>query len=384
MPGDEEQGSLYEFMQGQNSQPPYGLSRSGAPSTSHLFSQAVIGSRILSNQSAAEAKANVAMDYMDMDPKPKYILGPSAKDKATLDDINENEQEHTVLAKKMFEGEGRRDEPIIDAELRAIGIKGIPTIHTACVDGNLRLVRRLTEVRNADIEAKDILGSKPLHVASCYGHLDIITFLLEKGADVNSVDNYDSTPLVVTSDRETVKLLVSFGADINAKNVNSISAKSISLSNPYICLAIEEGQRELRKRILSTKRYIGQIQKHFIRNDLCKHWYADSSNSINRNTSHMSSGSKEMDLDTNVARSGMVSTRKRRREDAKDLGVQSSKSSKKETAVREGYDGSRGSIVVEGPVATSAVPGPPQCIADLIISFLYINAHDSKEELKGD
>ena len=115
-------------------------------------------------------------------------------------------------------------------------IKGIPPIHTACIDGDMRAVEYILRLREEDVEAQDIVGSRPLHVAACYGHIPIIRLLIQHGADINARDNYQSVPLVVASNAEVVELLVSLGASIDIKNVNNISARSISLGEPVSCL----------------------------------------------------------------------------------------------------------------------------------------------------
>mmetsp|Transcript_25718 Transcript_25718/g.43061 ORF Transcript_25718/g.43061 Transcript_25718/m.43061 type:complete len:428 (+) Transcript_25718:81-1364(+) len=325
---DEELGSLYDFKRDQASQPPYMSGTSSGTST--LFSQAAIGSRLLqAERTGAERKVG-GLDYMQLDNKPKYILGPTTTS-SERGVVRNEEQEHTRLAKKVFE-RSRDEEPTIDAELRAIGIKGIPTIHTACVDGNLRLVKKLTIMRTADIEAKDILGSRPLHVASCYGHRDIISFLIRKGANVNAVDNYESTPLVVTQDQETVKLLVSFGANIHAKNVNDVSAKQLSLSDPYICYAIEQGQKWLRERAEKTKRFLGQIDKKFLNTEICKHWDASFKPSRKGTNVSIAAVSPGVPPITKGAPTGKDLSRKRRRNEMTikvEPGVPRGKSSRK-------------------------------------------------------
>mmetsp|Transcript_20335 Transcript_20335/g.39322 ORF Transcript_20335/g.39322 Transcript_20335/m.39322 type:complete len:504 (+) Transcript_20335:203-1714(+) len=412
MQDDSELGSLYDFKRDQQSQP-YSLSAT-APNTSHLFTTAVLGSQILEAERSARTKAGVGLDYLDMEAKPKYILGPSAnKEKdGALANANDGNQEYTMYAKKVFEG-SRRDEPIIDAELAAIGIKGIPTIHTACVDGNLKLVRRLTDARNADVEAKDILGSRPMHVASCYGRLDIIMFLMEKGADVNAMDKYQSTPLVVTSHAQTVKLLVSYGADINAKNVNGISAKSISLSNPYVCLAIEQGKRDLRERINTTRNYIGQVKREFIRKDLCEHWQkSNGQNTITfgsvvkeeksdgkgngvQSLAGTTDTSHPADISSSSGGVGEAATRKRKREEPNLVGGGKKTSGAQEmgegNARMETENVSLGAKASKREVSSSSIDAednsetePPACIADLILSFLYQWQHDSNENASRD
>ena len=57
--------------------------------------------------------------------------------------------------------------------------------------------------------------------ASYKGRLEIVKYLVVKGANVNAKDHYDSTALMMASRRnnlEIVKYLVRNGANVNAKN----------------------------------------------------------------------------------------------------------------------------------------------------------------------
>ena len=79
-----------------------------------------------------------------------------------------------------------------------------------------------------DVNTKDEHGETALHVAVQHGNLEMIRFLLEKGAKVNIKDAEKRTPLLMIHDslgdddgaslKEIVRLLVSRGADINVRN----------------------------------------------------------------------------------------------------------------------------------------------------------------------
>jgi ankyrin repeat protein len=74
----------------------------------------------------------------------------------------------------------------------------------------------------ADVNAKDRVGSAPLHVAALSGNVGIATFLLSHGADVNALQiETGSTPLdyaVLKGASAIVKLLLDAGARLDIRD----------------------------------------------------------------------------------------------------------------------------------------------------------------------
>lgn len=68
-------------------------------------------------------------------------------------------------------------------------------LHIACEEGRYDAARQLID-QGADIEARDDIGWKPIHLASRYGHEMIVDILLRNGARINTqtvdLDNSDS------------------------------------------------------------------------------------------------------------------------------------------------------------------------------------------------
>ena len=76
----------------------------------------------------------------------------------------------------------------------------------------------------ADIESKDDSDRTPLCLAACRDNMDIANLLINAGADVNSKDNNDRTPLrwaACIDNINIVKLLLNAGADVNSKDNNN-------------------------------------------------------------------------------------------------------------------------------------------------------------------
>jgi len=128
-------------------------------------------------------------------------------------------------------------------------------LHKAAAEGH-RVVAEILIASGADLEAKDDLGETPLHKTFFGGYKNVVELLLAKGADVNAGGQYGWTPLhqamsggylhyayrlletkygVAELDHtaaiseeldqveenlqiETVRLLISGGADVNAKD----------------------------------------------------------------------------------------------------------------------------------------------------------------------
>ena len=87
----------------------------------------------------------------------------------------------------------------------------IPAIfaHAGTADKNTQLIQaagkgNLHDVRvalsaGADINAKNIEGATTLMLASRYGHTAMVELLLDKGADVNAKDANGATALIMAS-----------------------------------------------------------------------------------------------------------------------------------------------------------------------------------------
>ncbi len=105
---------------------------------------------------------------------------------------------------------------------------GYTLLHDAVVAERLEIVEYLLQ-QGADVNTSNLEGSTPLHDAAYKGRLVLVRFLLAKGADANAKDISNNTPLheavaaygvYITNFRyiEVVKLLLSDGALVNDKN----------------------------------------------------------------------------------------------------------------------------------------------------------------------
>ncbi|KAF3905818.1 Ankyrin-2 [Arthrobotrys entomopaga] len=92
-------------------------------------------------------------------------------------------------------------------------------LHFAAYHHHTPTILSLLLSHNADISAREVKdGFTPLHKAAERGYVDIITTLLDAGADIESPSNAGSTPLLIAVKfgyTQAVEVLLSRRADVN-------------------------------------------------------------------------------------------------------------------------------------------------------------------------
>jgi ankyrin repeat protein len=92
-------------------------------------------------------------------------------------------------------------------------------LHNAAYLGNLEIVDLLLKKGATSLNEGNFRGQTPLHFACERGHPEVVTRLLDAGADIEAKDMIGRTPLMVTArsrNMEIAKDLIKRGADINA------------------------------------------------------------------------------------------------------------------------------------------------------------------------
>lgn len=89
-------------------------------------------------------------------------------------------------------------------------------IFKAAAEGDLAKVQALIEKNPELVKARDEEASTPLHGAAAAGHIEIVEYLLSKGADIDARNNANQNPLLYAAYNgraPVVRLLLDKGAD---------------------------------------------------------------------------------------------------------------------------------------------------------------------------
>ena len=80
---------------------------------------------------------------------------------------------------------------------------------------NSEIVHFLVEEAGADVNAYNYKVQTPLHIASYYGNMDLVEYLVEKGAEIDAADEDSMTPLLFASQNKNLDVCHTSGL-INA------------------------------------------------------------------------------------------------------------------------------------------------------------------------
>ncbi|MBN2858477.1 MAG: ankyrin repeat domain-containing protein, partial [Candidatus Delongbacteria bacterium] len=110
--------------------------------------------------------------------------------------------------------------------MTAVLLFGVTDIKTAITNSDLVLVKSMIEGNKDLLESRIDTYFTPLNYAALEGKTDIVKYLVDKGADINTRDREGSIPLqnaAIKGYFEIVKILVENGSDVNYKDYNDVT-----------------------------------------------------------------------------------------------------------------------------------------------------------------
>jgi len=96
-------------------------------------------------------------------------------------------------------------------------------LHLATIEGHVDVVSALLE-NGADVHATNIVKCTALHLAARIGHLEVVTVLIEKGSDIHAKDSSGCTALHEAARKghlDIMMALIENGADVFTKDKDS-------------------------------------------------------------------------------------------------------------------------------------------------------------------
>src|SRR3989338_5294299 len=103
-----------------------------------------------------------------------------------------------------------------------MAVWGKITLWDAAADGKVDLVKTRLQQSWTNVNAIDHNGDTAIGLAAKWGHPDVVSVLLESGADATIANACGQTPLHLAADMgqlECVKVLVGAGVDINFQDL---------------------------------------------------------------------------------------------------------------------------------------------------------------------
>lgn len=107
---------------------------------------------------------------------------------------------------------------------------GYMSLHYAVIEGHLEMVKFLID-QGANVNSTSDDGHTALHLAARSGNLDIVKYLLELGVDVNCEQELGRTALHLAAEMgnlDTVKYLIVCGADVNSRSNDGYMALNLA------------------------------------------------------------------------------------------------------------------------------------------------------------
>uniref|UniRef100_T1JBU7 Ion transport domain-containing protein n=1 Tax=Strigamia maritima TaxID=126957 RepID=T1JBU7_STRMM len=186
-----------------------------------------------------EAARNAAHETLDVMLKAGKDIGYLPSDILKLVDAEGNTPLHSAVHSGDVEHEKRTEENInTNKKIQTVkmclqhGAKittqehsKVTPVHLACAQGTFEILRLMfvwqPEEKAKVMLMRDLQGMTPLHCAASYNHHELVTYLIQEGADIDLKDNEGRTSLLLAASRagwSTVQLLIRLGADVRIRD----------------------------------------------------------------------------------------------------------------------------------------------------------------------
>eukprot|EP01067_Filipodium_phascolosomae_P001546 Filipodium_phascolosomae@DN2011_c0_g1_i1.p1 len=107
---------------------------------------------------------------------------------------------------------------------------------TASRQGQMPEIKNLVEKSGISTNVRDSAQWTPIMCAAYNGHIDIVSYLVDKNANVHAENQFKWTALHLAASRnhiDVVRLLIAAGANVNAADQDGHTALHAAASNPH-------------------------------------------------------------------------------------------------------------------------------------------------------
>lgn len=141
------------------------------------------------------------------------------------------------------------------ANINTTSQNGYNLLHAAAIGGSIRVTKYLLQEIGFDINSRDNQdNASPAWIAANYGNLDLLKYLLNNGAEIQTTNKYGCNILyaaVIGSSLEVVDfILLNNLVDINNKNINNLT---------ILGQAAEEGNDGIIKALINHEACVGTV-----------------------------------------------------------------------------------------------------------------------------
>ena len=135
-----------------------------------------------------------------------------------VESVDNEERSDLMSDRKSTDQELEEGHSTVTSDTKEANGNQFISLHSAAYDGHLKLVKALVE-KGADVNVMDEDGRTPLYMASNNGHKEVVVALLHNGANINiATKNSGMTPLMLASmcgHKSIVEELIKSGANVN-------------------------------------------------------------------------------------------------------------------------------------------------------------------------